>query len=183
MTSEPQRPRSPNGLRLQSAVAATLLVVLLVVVLVPHDPSRDDPGLLVLAHLVFLVVGFGAVLVVDWTALLWVRGKVGVEELLATTRRNAVVVWTGVTGLVLTGALMHPNTGSALVLVKLASVAVVVLNGVHAALIGDEMEVWQRARFSTEMPRSVLLRGAAVATVSQVAWWTALLIGFLRARG
>jgi hypothetical protein len=125
-------------------------------------------------HLASLVLGFGAVLSADYSALVWLTGRSTLREMLNTANRLHVPIWTGLAGLVASGAMLHPDLDSTLTRIKLAMVLVLSLNGLQAGLLTKRM-----ARQGPDrLPRRLLTRAAATALVSQVCWWGAVVIGF-----
>ncbi|MER5373734.1 hypothetical protein [Streptomyces sp. NPDC002553] len=127
------------------------------------------------AHLASLVLGFGAVLVADYYALLCLTGRCTLSEALDSAGRLHVPIWTGLVGLVASGVMLHPDLGSALTRIKLGLVLVLTLNGLQAGLLNRRMT--QRSSAAALAPR-FLARGAATALVSQACWWGAVVIGF-----
>lgn len=142
---------------------------------------RADPVLHTAAlfgHLTSLIVGFGTVLVIDYFGLLWLLGKRSLREVLASTDSLHIPVWAGTAGLLFTGVFLHPDLSAPLTRLKLLAMLVIALNGVCAAALHRRLADLQEDRPTTRL----LLRGAAAALVSQVGWWTALVIGFLNSR-
>ncbi|MEV8558215.1 hypothetical protein AB0478_17515 [Streptomyces sp. NPDC051917] len=125
-------------------------------------------------HLASLVLGFGAVLVADYYALLCLTGRCALRDALNNAGRLHVPIWTGLAGLVASGVMLHPDFGSALTRIKLGLVLVLTLNGLQAGLLNRRMTQQGAAAFA---PR-FLAWGAATALVSQVCWWGAVVIGF-----
>ncbi|WP_225830013.1 hypothetical protein [Streptomyces sp. NK08204] len=125
-------------------------------------------------HLASLALGFGAVLAVDYHALLWLTGRCTLPDALTSTNRLHIPIWAGLAGLVASGALLHPDLGSPLTRTKLALVLALTLNGLQAGLLTRRMA----ARRGAPVAPRVLLWGAATAVVSQVCWWGAVVIGF-----
>jgi hypothetical protein len=125
-------------------------------------------------HLASLVLGFGAVLVADYYALLCVTGRCTLHDALISTARLHFLIWTGLAGLVASGVMLHPDLGSTLTRIKLGLVLVLTLNGLQAGLLNRRMK--QEA--TVPLAHRVLAWGAATALVSQVCWWGAVFIGF-----
>lgn len=124
-------------------------------------------------HLVSLVVGFGAVLTVDWYGLLWAVRRAPLWMVLQHANRVGPLIWIGVAGLVLSGALLEPSMMRLPGLLR----AVAVLGAVTIGILGQ----CQGRRMSHTLPTgpvdtrlSLLLAGG-----SQVCWWTAIVVGFL----
>jgi hypothetical protein len=130
-------------------------------------------------HLASLVLGFGAVLVADYYALLWLTGRCTLPDTLTAATRLHLLIWTGLAGLVASGVMLHPDLGSTLTRVKLGLVLALTLNGLQAGLLNRRMSGHPAG--SPLGPR-LLARGAATALVSQLCWWGAVLIGFLNSR-
>lgn len=130
-------------------------------------------------HVASLVVGLGAVLAVDWLAVLWLTGRRPLAGVLDTACALQTPIWAGLGGLTVTGLFLRPDLGSPLTLVKLGLVLAVTLNGLYAHRLGQLLE---RYRGEGEVPRRLFARSAAAATVSQAGWWGATFIGFLNSQ-
>lgn len=125
-------------------------------------------------HLASLVIGFGAVLTVDWFSLRWILRRERLGTVLGMAQGAHLLIWLGLVGLVVSGAALRPDTSSGLVQLKLVAVLAVGINGLflgrvrdRLANLGDTPTHWSR-----------LLPGALAATISQLGWWTATIIGF-----
>ncbi|MFH8787550.1 hypothetical protein [Streptomyces roseoverticillatus] len=138
------------------------------------DASLHTVALFV--HLATLALGFGAVLVADYYGLLWLTGRMSLRDALDGAGRLHTPVWAGLTGLVGSGILLHPDTSSTLTRVKLAMVLALSLNGLQAGLLNRRMAAARRP--GARPPRRFLAWGAATALVSQACWWGAVIIGF-----
>ncbi|UUZ61142.1 hypothetical protein [Nocardioides sp. B-3] len=122
------------------------------------------------------MLGFGAVLSVDWVGLLWVVRRRTLSDVLDTAGHLTAPIWLGLAGLVLTGILLEPALDNPLTQVKLGPVLLIVWNGLFAGLLHHRLCVG--ASFDTA-PRRVLLAAAAATTVSRVGWWGSMVIGFI----
>ncbi|MFD2467141.1 hypothetical protein [Amycolatopsis silviterrae] len=127
------------------------------------------------AHLAFLVLGFGAVLVADYHGLLWAIRRCTLAEVVTSTARLHLPIWIGLAGLIVSGTLLRPDLTSPLTQLKLGLVAVLTVNGAQASLLADRM----RQHLPADLPPRILAWGAATALISQVGWWGAMVIGFL----
>ncbi|MEU9124962.1 hypothetical protein AB0C96_34820 [Streptomyces sp. NPDC048506] len=182
-TSADQRPR----LRLHDSwwavgAAALLAVLALAACLWAATHLHPDPVLHAAAlflHLASMVLGFGAVMVIDYYGLLWLTGRCALSEALTTAARLHTPVWTGLTGLVASGVMLHPDLGSALTRTKLALVLVLTLNGLQARVLAHRLP---RCAAASALTPRVLVWGAVTAAVSQLCWWGAVAIGFLNSR-
>lgn len=130
-------------------------------------------------HLASLIVGFGSVLVVDWYALLWVTGWRTVRDLRQVDVTLKLPIWVGIVGLLASGALLQPDLDSPLTLVKLGAVLVLSLNGVAITRWTMHLARFPRKTRFGSLPRAARVRFITSAAISQVAWWTAVVIGML----
>lgn len=134
-------------------------------------------------HLASLVVGLGAVLMIEWHGLLWATGWSTAREVRQADRTLILPVWAGLAGLLATGALLQPDLGQPLTLVKLVAVLVLSLNGVALTRWTSELaRMPAKARFRS-LPRAARTGYVASGVVSQLAWWTAVLIGMINSTG
>ena len=135
--------------------------------------------LAVIAHILSLVGTFGAILLVDWVGFLWLIGRRRLNETSRLESAAMPLIWGGLAGLLLTGALMHPDTGSPLTLVKLAAVLVLMLNGILLIPLMRRLHLLPTTtRFQDVSPgqRAHLLLGLSI---SQTCWWTTIVVGFI----
>ncbi|MFF7890190.1 hypothetical protein ACH40F_58125 [Streptomyces sp. NPDC020794] len=172
----PARPLSPNDSWWTVAASAVTACLALsacawVSLHLHADPALHTAALFV--HLASLILGFGAVLVADYYALLWMSGRCTLRETLDSTARLHVPIWSGLVGLVVSGAMLHPDLASNLTRTKLALVLILTLNGLQAGLLNKRMH-----GEATLLARRTLIWGAATALISQVCWWGAVVIGF-----
>lgn len=136
------------------------------------DRSLGEAALFV--HLASMVLGFGAVLVVDWVGLQWMLGRRDLSDVVSTAGQVQAPVWAGLIGLVLSGILLEPDADNRLTQVKLGLVLVVTWNGLLACALHRRM-----AKVSPRAPRILLMMGALSGAISQAGWWGAMVIGFL----
>ena len=149
-----------------------------VVVLAPRvEMSGTVHAVALFAHLGSLLVGFGAVLLVDWFGLLWLARRRSLADVLRTAQGAHVPTWLGFTGLLLSGALLGPEP-TPLTTVKLLAVLAVGLNGVFAGTLLSKLSRYADRR----LPTMLLVRASAATTLSQGAWWTAVVIGYLNSQ-
>ncbi|KUL34277.1 hypothetical protein [Actinoplanes awajinensis] len=167
VTGRHRRPASPA---LQGAVVvACWLVVLAAAPRARTAGAVHDVALFV--HLGAMVAGFGAVLLVDWFGLLWLAGRRTFADVLRTAQGAHVPIWAGFAGLLVSGLFLGLPAD-----LKSVAVLVVGLNGVYAGRLLHELSR------HPEPPRALLARSAAVTVLSQLAWWTALVLGYLTSR-
>ncbi|BCJ75038.1 hypothetical protein CS0771_45820 [Catellatospora sp. IY07-71] len=129
-------------------------------------------------HLAAVVLGFGAVLTLDWSGLMWLLGRQDLATLVSVARVVQTPIWLGLGLLVVSGAQLSPDTSSPLTVVKLVAVLAVALNGQWAGRVQERLACLGNARPS----RRLLGAAVLVATISQAGWWTATLVGFISAQ-
>ena len=168
--------------RRSSYLAGLALVVAWTVMFlaVPHVRIGADLHQLALfAHLAALVLGFGAVLTLDWFGLMWMLRRQTLTTLVRVAQVVHTPIWLGLAGLTLSGVLLAPNTSAPLTVVKLVAVLMVALNGLGASKVQERL----LALDGRTPPRRLLLTSVLVAGISQAGWWTATVVGFLNAQG
>ena len=167
------RPEWPRRYtRAAIAAIAVLGTAIWLSTLVHLSPVLHDVALF--AHLGFLILGFGAILVADYFFALWVLGRTTFTEAVVNTSRLHPLIWSGLVGLVISGALLGPNLAYGITILKLGFVAALTLNGVQAMALGRRMSALDGIP-----PLRLLLWGGLTAAVSQICWWGAVVIGFL----
>ncbi|MFG1603543.1 hypothetical protein [Actinoplanes sp. NPDC049265] len=170
MTVEPGRHRRPT-----SPARRALAVVLgwsAVLIAAPHqNPGPLVHDIALFAHLGSTVAGFGAVLLVDWAGLLWLARRRTLTDVLRTARTAHVPTWAGFAGLLASGLFLGVPADA-----KAVAVLVIGLNGVWAAALLTALDR------HTDPPAVLLARSLAATLVSQLGWWTALVLGFLTSR-
>jgi hypothetical protein len=161
-------------------LASLVLVAWTTVVLAaPHVRTGASLHQLALfAHLAALVLGFGAVLTLDWFGLLWMLGRQDLVTLVRVAQVAHTPIWIGLGGLTLSGALLSPNTSAPLTIVKLLAVLAVAINGLGAGRVQERLLALEGRTPS----RRLMVVAILTATVSQAGWWTATLVGFLNAQ-
>ena len=141
----------------------------------PIGPIRT---LAIFGHLIGLVCGFGAVLALDWYGAACLTGRRSPVEAARLSTSLDPLIWGGLFALMATGSLLAPHMSHPLTRVKLAAVLVAGLNGVNARGLRDAVSRLRPSATLRELPSRLLWRLFITATVSQLAWWTAIVIGF-----
>lgn len=158
-----------------------ILVALLTAVAVSRVVPPDyvlRPAVVAL-HVLALVVSFGAVLVIDWHGLLWLAGRRGLSESTRLAAGAGPLIWGGLAGLIVSGALLHPNLSSPLTVTKLVLVLAVAWNGAAMSALRRRMARLPAYAKPRDLPRRDWRIMMAATTVSQLGWWGAILIGFV----
>ena len=129
-------------------------------------------------HLVSLVTGFGAVIVIDSIGMLWVLKRVPLSFVNRAAGITQRLIWLGWSGLVLSGIGLIIIKGYVdnLTKIKLALVAMIGINGILLHTIKRAME---KLADGDAMPRNTQFRITFASAVSQLGWWGALAIGFV----
>lgn len=128
-------------------------------------------------HLAALVLGFGAALTVEWFGLLWLLGRRPLSAVTQVAQGAHLPIWLGLAGLTASGMLLSPAQPTVAGTIKLGAVLLVALNGVYAARLQQQL-----AGAGATPRRPLLVRAAIAGGVSQLGWWSAVVIGFLAAR-
>lgn len=129
-------------------------------------------------HLTSLIIGFGSVIVIDTFGLLWLLKKKSMDEVNKVANVTQRLIWLGWGGLVLSGSFLITIKGYVdnLTMLKLFAVAMLGLNGIFLHFIKKSME---RQSDQTQVSKLTMFRIGLSSTVSQLGWWSALVIGFL----
>ncbi|TYB40261.1 hypothetical protein FXF50_00515 [Micromonospora sp. AP08] len=145
----------------------------------PHlAASAGVRQLALFAHLAALVLGFGAVLTLDWFALMWLLRRRSLATVVQVARGVHAPIWLGLGGLALSGVVLAPDTSAPLTMVKLVAVLVVAINGLFGPQVQQRL-----AEVDIEPPSwRLLLAATLVMAISQAGWWTATAVGFLNAQ-
>nr|WP_254703388.1 hypothetical protein [Pseudarthrobacter sp. C4D7] len=132
-------------------------------------------------HDLFLVVAFGAIILVDWHGFLWLIGRRKLGEIIRLDAAATPLIWGGLAGLLATGVFLSPHLDNPMTEFKLGAVLVLSLNGIMLIpLMRRLARLPAEARF-TDLTRGQRLHMVACLAVSQLCWWTAIIIGFINA--
>lgn len=129
-------------------------------------------------HIISLVVGFGAVLVIDAIGLLWLLGRVPLSFVVRIAHITQQLIWLGWGGLVASGIWLLTLKGyiDALTWIKLFFVLMLGINGLFLHSIKKYVE---RFVERGHVPLLYLFRITLASAISQLGWWGALSIGFV----
>jgi hypothetical protein len=130
-------------------------------------------------HIISLVVAFGAVLVIDWHGLLWLFGRRGLTESTRLAAAAGPLIWGGLFGLMVSGALLHPNISSPLTLTKMGLVLLVAWNGAAMSTLRRRMAQLPSYVKPGDLPFRDWMMLMTATLISQVGWWGAIIIGFI----
>lgn len=134
--------------------------------------------ILLFLHLSGLILGFGSVLVTDLYGLLWIRNRARFSQVVRVSGVTEWFIWAGWGLMVAAGIplLILKGVVDNLLIVKLFFVALIGLNGIPLHLLHRRVRGYEEGH---NVPTLILFRLTLALFVSQLAWWSALLIGFL----
>lgn len=159
------------------AVVVALALSLWIGANLAPPPWLHLPALFV--HLSSVIVGLGAAVTLELTGLLWITGRRTLDEVRRSEGVITLIAWAGIIGLIASGAFLHPNLGDPKTVVKMVAVLVVALNGVAmTGLTASLARLPNDAQFTTLASR-LKARCVVCGAVSQLGWWTAVVIGML----
>lgn len=129
-------------------------------------------------HLTMLIMAFGSVIVLDHFGLRWMRNRIPFPRLLKVAGTTQKLVWIGWIGLVASGIplIIFKGEIDRLMVIKFAAVALAGLNGLGLHLLLQSLSRYEQA---DSVPSVHMVRLGLSLFVSQCAWWTAFIIGFL----
>ncbi|NNF57279.1 MAG: hypothetical protein HKN04_03475 [Rhodothermaceae bacterium] len=134
--------------------------------------------ILLFVHLSGLILGFGAVLVTDLYGLLWIRDRVRFPQVVRVSGVTERFIWAGWGLMVAAGIplLVLKGVIDNLLIVKLFFVILIGLNGLPLHVLQKQVRGYEEG---DAVPTLTLFRLTLALFVSQLAWWSAVLIGFL----
>lgn len=129
------------------------------------------------AHLAFLILGFGAVMVIDTFGLLWLAGRKKMSEVMRVADVTQPLIWIGWCGMVLSGSVLiyHKGYLDPLTQIKVFLVILIGLNGIFL----HTLKKWSERVGDKKMPARLFFRTLLATSISQLGWWGALIIGFV----
>lgn len=139
-----------------------------------------DPALRMMAlcaHLVSLVLGFGAVMVADYLVLVWILGRTTLIEACTGIHRIQLLVWIGLAGLTASGALLAPDLSAGITQIKVVLVLFLTVNGIQSIVLNDRI----KGIVADYIPIRLVLWSGVTMCVSQICWWGSFSIGFWNA--
>jgi len=132
-------------------------------------------------HDLCLVVAFGAIILVDWHGFLWLIGRRGLGEIIRLDGAATPLIWGGLAGLLATGAFLSPHLENPMTDVKLGAVLVLSLNGIMLIPLMRRLAQLPADSAFTDLSAGQRVHLLTCLVVSQVCWWTAIVIGFINA--
>lgn len=130
-------------------------------------------------HLVGLVIGLGAVVLLDWYGLAWVLGRRSFRAVIELVAASHPLIWSGAALLLGSGLFLGPDLDRPLTWVKLLFVLVLLNTGVAAAGVARRSATLAEPRRLADLPAPMRTSMLALSVTSQASWWTAVVIGLL----
>ncbi len=134
-------------------------------------------------HVVALIAALGAVVLMDWYALVWLSGRRRFRELIRLTEAAHPLIWLGSTLLLLTGIFLGPDLSIPLTIVKMTFVLILLNNGIAVWALGRRLGDLIDPRSLGEIPGKLRLTTVALLSMSQLTWWGAVVIGLITTMG
>ncbi|MDQ0028710.1 hypothetical protein [Arthrobacter bambusae] len=173
--------RSTRRLVAALSVAAVVIWLLSVMASTVVHVDTSAFNVSVVLHDLFLVLAFGSIILVDWHGFLWFIGKRELAEIIRLDGAATPLIWIGLAGLLATGAFLGPHLNNPMTELKLGAVLVLSLNGIMLIpLMRRLARLPAKAAFMDLTPgQRIHLLSCLV--ISQLCWWTAIIIGFVNA--
>jgi hypothetical protein len=143
-------------------------------VVVPHPVFQ----VALVVHVISLIASFGAVLLVDWYGFLWLIRRRGIHEMGRLEHAARPLIWSGILGLLASGAFLHPHLDSPTTWLKLVCVLVLMVNGVVVDPLVHALHANPAETKFHDLPRGIKAHMLVAMVLSQLCWWTAIAVGF-----
>lgn len=134
-----------------------------------------------IAHILAMVVSFGAILLVDLHGFLWLIGRRDLAETIRLDGAATPLIWGGLAGMLASGIFLNPHLTSAMTDVKLAAVLVLTLNGIMLIPLMRRLAHLPPTASFLDLTPGQRFHMLSCLTISQICWWTAIVIGFINA--
>jgi len=134
-------------------------------------------AVLLMVHIVSFIVGFGAVLTLDFYGLWWSFQKRTLSQFLDVADISQILVWLGWGGLAASGVplLLLKEVVDPLMILKLFLVALLGINGLFLHSIKKDA---RKLGEGEKIPPFLFFRMVLSTCLSMLGWWGALAIGF-----
>ena len=121
----------------------------------------------VAVHVMGLVIGLGAVLLVDWYGLVWMAGLRTLSECLRLAQAAHPLIWFGLGLLLASGVGLAPDLGSTVAWIKQVLVLVLLNNGVALRAQSRRLRTVSTAEGLSGLPHGVKAQLVTAVAVSQ----------------
>ena len=183
--ARPKYPRRTHrsSRRLVGTLAVAAVVAWSLAVMLAPSLSTGGPthALAVSAHIIAMVMAFGAILLVDWHGFLWLINKRQLAETVRLDGAAGPLIWSGTALLLLSGAFLSPDLSSPLTVVKLGAVLALMLNGIMLIPLMRRLVVKPPTTTFRDLPIGQRAHMLICLGISQACWWTAIIVGFINA--
>lgn len=115
----------------------------------------------------------------NFYTVLWLLGRQSLRDALALTSVAHRILAGGLAGLIATGIALDPDLQDTLMRVKLALLLLLMLNAARAQHLVGRLEALAPRMAGHTLPGPVNRHVVGSAAISQVAWWGAIVIGFV----
>ena len=131
------------------------------------------------AHLASIIIGLGAAVFLEFNGALWMIGRRTLADVRQAERSVSALAWIGILGLFGSGAFLEPDLEDPLTVIKMFAVLVVAMNGVAMTRLTADLARLPASVPFARVPRRMQLWCVWSAAVSQLGWWTAVIIGMV----
>ncbi len=133
---------------------------------------------LLFLHLIFLIIGFGSVVVIDFCGILWLINKIRLTFISKVAKITQPLIWLGWSGLVLSGIPLLAIKGfiNSITILKIFAVLMLGLNGIYLHIIKKTFKKYEN---QSHISKILSFRITLATFTSQICWWTAITVGFL----
>lgn len=132
-------------------------------------------------HIVSMAAAFGVVLLVDWHGFLWLLRRRRISETIRLDGAATPLIWGGLGGMTVSGVFLSPDLTSGLTVTKLAAVLILTVNGILLIPLMRRLVQLPPTTTFGGLPMGQRIHMLLGASISQAAWWTAILVGFVNA--
>ena len=133
----------------------------------------------VLLHLIFVIIGFGSVIVIDTFGLLWMLKRKTLAEVMAVADITQKLIWIGWFGALLTGfwIINWHWPRSVTLQSKVYLVMMLGINGIWLHMLKSRLTKLSKQPKLEITPGTTFIM-TITTVVSQLGWWSVILIGF-----
>ncbi len=133
----------------------------------------------VFIHLISVIIGFGAVIVIDIFGLLWLLKRKTLSEVLSLANITQKLIWLGWFGAIISGFWIidwhWPR--SVTLQSKLYLVLLLGINGIWLHLLKNRLTlIAKQSKQVISLETKIVMTITTI--ISQIGWWSVILIGF-----
>lgn len=139
---------------------------------------EDGSTIWFIVHLASLALAYGTVIIVDLIGGLWLLGELGRERMLKITAWAQPVIWAGLVGMMISGALLGPDLTKPLTRVKMTLVILLAVNGLNLDALRKRTTQLSGQKF-WDTPNSYKAWSVFSIALSQALWISIIVIAAL----